>query len=104
MTFLIEQYKSKRYRSRRGILGVCGGRNSEGEDFPGDFMNAVVVVGVPFQRPTPSLNAKIEYYNKLFSNQGRLFAYTAPAIQKSNQACGRPISKNGQYRIYSFNG
>ena len=90
---LIEQYKSKSTEAGGVLLGACGGRNSEGEDFPGDFMNAVVVVGVPFQRPTPSLNAKIEYYNKLFSNQGRLFAYTAPAIQKSNQACGRPIRR-----------
>ena len=25
------------------LLGVCGGRNSEGEDYPGDYMNAVVI-------------------------------------------------------------
>jgi DNA excision repair protein ERCC-2 len=90
---LIEQYKAKSTDLGGVLLGVCGGRNSEGEDFPGDFMNAVVVVGVPFQRPTPSLNAKIAYYDKLFSNQGRLFAYTVPAIQRSNQACGRPIRR-----------
>ena len=47
---LIEQYKSKSTEAGGVLLGACGGRNSEGEDFPGDFMNAVVVVGVPFQR------------------------------------------------------
>ena len=75
------------------LLGVCGGRNSEGEDFPGDNMNAVVIVGIPFQRPTPSGNAKNNYYEKLFPGKGRLFGYTIPALQRSNQACGRPIRK-----------
>ncbi|MHA1475292.1 MAG: helicase C-terminal domain-containing protein [Promethearchaeota archaeon] len=95
------------------LLGVCGGRNSEGEDFPGDNMNAVVVVGIPFQRPTPSGNAKNDYYEKLFPGKGRLFGYTIPALQRANQACGRPIRKMddkglivlmdnrfGQHRIY----
>ena len=36
---------------------------------------------------------KLNIITSLFSNQGRLFAYTAPAIQKSNQACGRPIRR-----------
>ena len=75
------------------LLGVCGGRNSEGEDFPGDNMNAAVIVGIPFQRPTPSGNAKNDYYEKLFPGKGRLFGYTIPALQRANQACGRPIRK-----------
>jgi DNA excision repair protein ERCC-2 len=93
---IIEQYKDCIQDSRYNggaLLGVCGGRNSEGEDFPGDFMNAVIVVGVPFQRPTPSGNAKIEYYDKLFPGKGRIFGYTVPAITRSNQACGRPIRR-----------
>ncbi|MHA1561445.1 MAG: helicase C-terminal domain-containing protein [Promethearchaeota archaeon] len=56
-------------------------------------MNAVVVVGIPFQRPTPSGNAKNDYYEKLFPGKGRLFGYTIPALQRANQACGRPIRK-----------
>lgn len=41
------------------LLGVCGGRNSEGEDFPGDLMNAVIIVGVPYQSITKRLNARM---------------------------------------------
>lgn len=93
---LLEQYKdcsnSEKY-SGGVLLGVCGGRNSEGEDFPGDFMNTVVIVGIPFQRPTPSGNAKIEYYNSLFPGKGRDLGYIIPAMQRSNQACGRPIRR-----------
>jgi DNA excision repair protein ERCC-2 len=93
---IIEQFKDKSNSNlyEGGVLlGVCGGRNSEGEDFPGDYMNAVAVVGVPFQRPTPSVTAKIDYYEQLFPKQGRLFGYIIPALQRSNQACGRPIRR-----------
>ncbi|GAG76923.1 unnamed protein product, partial [marine sediment metagenome] len=77
------------------LLGVCGGRNSEGEDFPGDLMNAVIIVGVPYQSITKRLNARIEYYNKVFQNQGWLLAYLYPAMQRANQAAGRPIRREG---------
>ncbi|MHA1338499.1 MAG: helicase C-terminal domain-containing protein [Promethearchaeota archaeon] len=90
---MIKDFKAESKRGGAVLLGVCGGRNSEGEDFPGDYMNTVIVVGVPYQRPTPKVNAKIKYYNSIFNNLGRLYAYIIPAIQRSNQAAGRPIRK-----------
>ena len=93
---MIDNFKNKirdhRYEGAV-LLGVCGGRNSEGEDFPGDYMNTVVVVGIPFQRPTPSGNALIKYYDSIFPAKGRIFGYTVPALQRANQACGRPIRR-----------
>jgi DNA excision repair protein ERCC-2 len=90
---LIAQYKEySRTSDGAVLLGVTGGRNSEGEDFPGDEMNAVMVIGVPYATPTPRVNKKIEYYNKEFGvEKGWSLAYEIPAIQKANQACGRPI-------------
>jgi len=70
---------------------VCGGRNSEGEDYPGDHMNSVIIAGFPYHLPTPRVNAKIEYYDKVFDKQGWNFAYLYPAVQRANQASGRPI-------------
>ena len=90
---MIESYKADSKSTGAVLLGVSGGRNSEGEDFPGDYMNSVVVVGFPYQKPTPRLEAKIKYYNSIFDGNGRLFAYTIPAIQTANQAAGRPIRK-----------
>jgi len=72
---------------------VCGGRNSEGEDYPGDHMNSVIIAGFPYHLPTPRVNAKIEYYDKVFDKQGWNFAYLYPAVQRANQASGRPIRK-----------
>ncbi|KKL12396.1 hypothetical protein LCGC14_2536160, partial [marine sediment metagenome] len=37
--------------------------------------------------------AKINYYNKAFNGQGWVFAYLYPAMQRANQASGRPIRK-----------
>ena len=56
-------------------------------------MNAVIIAGFPYHLPTPRVKAKIEYYDKVFDKQGWNFAYLYPAIQRANQASGRPIRK-----------
>ena len=93
--YLINDFKSTASKPRNGavLLGVCGGRNSEGEDYPGDHMNAVIIAGFPYHLPTPRVDAKIKYYDKVFNDQGWNFAYLYPAIQRANQAAGRPIRK-----------
>ena len=93
--FLLEDFKSMAKSNNNGgvLLGVCGGRNSEGEDYPGDYMNSVIIAGFPYHLPTPRVQAKIEYYDKVFNKQGWNFAYLYPAIQRANQASGRPIRK-----------
>jgi DNA excision repair protein ERCC-2 len=73
------------------FLGVQGGRTSEGVDFPGDQMNSVIVVGVPYAEPTPRVKAQIEYYEKCFPQRGREYGYILPAMKKASQAAGRPI-------------
>ena len=100
---LLRSYK-KFAKSESGavLLGVCGGRNSEGEDFPGNLMNAVIIVGIPYESITKQLNARIEYYNKIFQNQGWLLAYLYPAMQRANQAAGRPIRKEGDKGVIIY--
>jgi DNA excision repair protein ERCC-2 len=92
---MINEFKSLSNPPHEGaiLLGVCGGRNSEGEDYPGDFMNGVIIAGFPYHLPTPRVEAKIKYYDKVFNRQGWNFAYLYPAIQRANQASGRPIRK-----------
>jgi DNA excision repair protein ERCC-2 len=73
------------------FLGVQGGRTSEGVDFPGNQMNSVIVVGVPYAEPTPRVKAQIDYYERRFPQLGREYGYTLPAMKKASQAAGRPI-------------
>ncbi|MFX1568788.1 MAG: helicase C-terminal domain-containing protein [Promethearchaeota archaeon] len=90
---LVDNFKSMASNNGAILLGVCGGRNSEGEDYPGDYMNSVIIAGFPYHLPTPRIEAKIKYYDKVFKNQGWNFAYLYPATQRANQASGRPIRK-----------
>jgi len=90
---LVDDFKSMASNNGAVLLGVCGGRNSEGEDYPGDYMNSVIVAGFPYHLPTPRIEAKIKYYDKVFKRQGWNFAYLYPAVQRANQASGRPIRK-----------
>ncbi len=90
---LVDDFKSMASNGGAVLLGVCGGRNSEGEDYPGGFMNSVIIAGFPYHLPTPRVEAKITYYDKVFKRQGWNFAYLYPAVQRANQASGRPIRK-----------
>jgi DNA excision repair protein ERCC-2 len=73
------------------FLGVQGGRTSEGVDFPGNQMNSVIIVGVPYAEPTPRVKAQISYYEACFPKLGREYGYVLPAMKKASQASGRPV-------------
>ncbi len=88
---LIRRFKSYARRGGAVLLGVQGGRSSEGVDYPGDEMNTVIVVGVPYAEPTPRVKAQIGYYESQFPGKGREYGYILPALKKASQAAGRPI-------------
>lgn len=88
---LVQDFKACGDKGGAVFLGVQGGRTSEGVDFPGNQMNSVVVVGVPYAEPTPRVRAQIDYYENRFPNRGREYGYILPAMKKASQAAGRPI-------------
>jgi DNA excision repair protein ERCC-2 len=88
---MVQDFKACGNKGGAVFLGVQGGRTSEGVDFPGNQMNSVVVVGVPYAEPTPRIKAQIEYYDKRFPGFGREYGYVLPAMKKASQAAGRPI-------------
>ncbi|NHJ12281.1 MAG: ATP-dependent DNA helicase [Candidatus Thorarchaeota archaeon] len=90
---LVEDFKRMGTRGGAVLLGVQGGRNSEGGDFPGPSMESAVVVGVPYARPTPRSDALIKYYDYRFNQKGRDYAYVLPAMTRAIQAAGRPVRK-----------
>ncbi|MHA2378591.1 MAG: helicase C-terminal domain-containing protein [Candidatus Thorarchaeota archaeon] len=90
---MIESFKKMGEKGGAVLLGVQGGRNSEGGDFPGPSMESVVVVGVPYARPTPRTEALIEYYDRRFNKKGRDYAYVLPAMTRAVQTAGRPVRR-----------
>lgn len=90
---MIEEFKSFGESKGAVLLGVQGGRNSEGGDFPGPSMESVIVVGVPYARPTPRVEALIGYFDRRFNGKGRDYAYVLPAMTRAIQAAGRPVRR-----------
>jgi len=84
---LLQDFK----RSEGGLLfSVVGGRTSEGMDFPGKELEIVVVVGIPYPKPTIKLQA-LQFYNEEKFRQGYFYTFHAPASRKLAQALGRLI-------------
>jgi len=88
---LVADFKTRSNDGGAVFLGVQGGRTSEGVDFPGDQMNSVLVVGVPYAEPKPRIKAQISYYEKRFPGRGQRYGYLLPAMKKASQSAGRPI-------------
>jgi DNA excision repair protein ERCC-2 len=88
---MVDEFKACGQRGGAVLLGVQGGRSSEGVDFPGDEMNTVVIIGVPYAEPTPKVKAQIAYFEECYPGLGREYGYIIPAMKKASQAAGRPI-------------
>ena len=90
---MVEEFKRMGVKEGAVLLGVQGGRNSEGGDFPGSSMESAIVVGVPYARPSLRGDALIKYYDYRFNQKGRDYAYVLPAMTRAIQAAGRPVRK-----------
>jgi DNA excision repair protein ERCC-2 len=72
------------------LLGVAGGRLSEGIDYPDEELEAVVLVGIPYPRPTAKREALREFLDRT-TGKGWEYTVRAPAQRAILQACGRMI-------------
>jgi DNA excision repair protein ERCC-2 len=99
---LVSDFKACGDKGGAIFLGVQGGRTSEGVDFPGNQMNSVIIVGVPYAEPTPRVRAQIDYYEEHFPGSGREYGYILPAMKKACQAAGRPIRLLDDYGAIIF--
>ncbi|MHA1616193.1 MAG: ATP-dependent DNA helicase [Candidatus Njordarchaeales archaeon] len=86
---ILEEFKN----SEAGILcASMQGRFSEGIDLPGKALEAIILVGIPFDRLTIRTKLYIDYYTKLYGEEkGRFYAYILPALRRASQALGRAI-------------
>lgn len=84
----------ERFRTDGGrhvlLLGVLGGRLTEGIDYPGDLMERMIVLGVPYPRPSARSRALIAYFDRL-DGTGWRTAVHDPTGRTLRQAVGRLI-------------
>jgi len=88
---VLDQLEGARRRDGALLLGVLGGSFSEGVDFQDNLLSAVLVAGLPLPPPDLEVDAMIGYFDQRFPGKGRLYAYVAPAMNKTLQAMGRGI-------------
>ena len=72
------------------LLAVASGSFGEGIDLPGDFLQGVVIVGLPLSKPDLEIDALIKYYDRKFA-RGWEYGYVLPAMTRTIQNAGRCI-------------
>lgn len=94
------------FKSSRGcvLLAVQGGRFSEGEDFPGDEMDASIVVGLPLPPPSPTMYAEYRQMemDRFDKHQAYLVLSLLPALRKAFQCAGRHVREPGKVGMVFF--
>lgn len=80
------------FKATRGgtLVSVIGGRLSEGLDFPDDELEVVVIVGLPYGKPTAKTEALVRFYDRRFG-RGWEWAVKVPMMRRLQQAAGRLI-------------
>jgi DNA excision repair protein ERCC-2 len=88
----IDSFKTEGRRGDDGavLLSVIGGRVSEGIDFPDKELEVVVIVGIPYPRPTAKQRA-LQYYYDIKFGKGWDYTVKAPTARKLLQSIGRLI-------------
>jgi DNA excision repair protein ERCC-2 len=72
------------------LFSVVGGRLSEGMDYPAEEMEILVMVGIPYPKPSAKQRALEIFYDRKFK-KGWEYAVKAPTTRKLLQTIGRLI-------------
>ncbi|MBU1030747.1 MAG: ATP-dependent DNA helicase [Nanoarchaeota archaeon] len=97
---LLENFKGYK-KTGAVLLGVVSGSFGEGIDLPGDYLKAVVIVGLPLLKPDLESKALIEYYDEKFG-KGWDYGYLFPAFNKTIQSAGRCIRSEQDKGVVIF--
>jgi DNA excision repair protein ERCC-2 len=85
----VEDFKRATIRGQV-LFAVMGGRISEGIDFPDRELQAALLVGIPFPKPTAKQRALL-HYNEMKFGKGWEYTVKVPASRKMLQSIGRLI-------------
>ena len=97
---LLEEFKSFK-DTGACLMAVSSGSFSESINLHGDFLKAVVVVGLPLQKPNLETKSLIDYYEKKFG-RGWDYGYLIPAFNKVMQSAGRCIRSEKDRGVIIF--
>jgi DNA excision repair protein ERCC-2 len=97
-----EVFDSFRSADDSVLFAVQGGRFSEGEDFEGGAMGAIVVVGLALPPPSPMMYAEYARLKRSGERDSYLILSRLPALRKAFQAAGRHVRSPGKRGLVFF--
>ena len=97
---ILENFKSYK-DSGAVLLATTSGSFGEGIDLPGDFLKAVIIVGLPLSKQDLETKELIKYYDARF-NKGWDYGYLFPAMIKCIQSAGRCIRSKDDKGVIIF--
>lgn len=94
--------KFKAYKDSGAVLLACAsGSFGESIDLPGDYLKAVLIVGLPLPKQDLEIKEMIKYYDKKFNN-GWDYGYVFPALITCIQNAGRCIRSETDKGVIVF--
>ncbi len=99
---MLNEFKLLPKQGKVGLLiAPSGGRFAEGADFPGEELEGVMLLGIPFDRLTTKTRLFIQYNQRVYGmRKGRYLAYIVPALRRASQALGRVIRSEEDEGIF----
>jgi DNA excision repair protein ERCC-2 len=99
---ILEEFKACSKSNKKGLLAATvQGRFAEGADFPGEELEGIFILGIPFDRMNTKTNIYLDYYKKLYgSEKGNLYAYVVPALKRASQALGRCLRSSQDKAVF----
>jgi len=85
---MIDEFKKT--TKKAALFGVVSGSFSEGVDLIDNFLEIVVIVGLPLAPLDILIKSQINYFEKKY-NKGEEYGYISPSMTKVVQALGRCI-------------
>lgn len=99
---ILEDFKREARRSGRGFLcATATGRFAEGADFPGEELEGLFLVGIPFDRMGLRTELYLDYYKKKYGQRkGTYYGYIVPALRRASQALGRVLRSENDKGVF----
>lgn len=90
---ILDGFKACARSEKPGFLcATATGRFAEGADFPGEELEGIFLVGIPFERMSARTKLYLNYYKDLYGEgKGSYYAYVVPALRRASQSLGRAL-------------
>ncbi len=99
---ILEKFKRESENGGNGFLcATANGRFAEGADFPGEELEGLFLVGIPFDRMGLRTKLYLDYYKKKYGEKkGTYYGYIVPALRRASQALGRVLRSKSDKGIF----